>query len=185
MKHSILALLVLICPSFAPAVPQKNESAAAPQGLMKPGPQHAMLRKLVGTWDAVVKNPSGGEMTNTATMTRTSDSPFHTIDIFEGDMMGSKFVGHAIHGYCPIKKKFYSYWTDSMTPSPLTLEGDYDEKKKELTMTGTGFGMSGKLEPCRSVTQFEDDDHYTWALYGTGPDGKEAQHMTIEFTRKK
>jgi hypothetical protein len=190
MKILLPTLLILASTlavgSSAPA-PQDAQSAAAMEDMLRPGPQHAMLQKFAGNWDTVIvlKPPTGAEQRTKGTMNCAKHTDFHTIDSFEGELMGMKFLGHGINGYCPVKKKYFTLWTDSMTPSPLSLEGDYDAATKELTMTGAAFGMSGKLEPCRTVTRYQDDDHYTFTMFGPGPDGKEVQHLAIEYTRKK
>jgi hypothetical protein len=47
-----------------------------------------------------------------------------------------------------------------MTPSPLVLYGDWDATRRELTLRGECFGMSGKLEPRRTRQRhLRDDDH--------------------------
>jgi hypothetical protein len=145
------------------------------------------LQKLVGTWDAVVimTDPTGKEQKSSGKMTTAKQTEFHTVDNFDGEFMGMPFKGHGINGYCPVKKQYYTLWTDSMVPSPLVLYGNLDEKKGELTMTGEGVGMSGKMEPYKTVTKYVDGDHISWAMYGPGPDGKEMQHLRIEYTRKK
>ena len=45
--------------------------------------------------------------------------------------------------------------------------------------------MSGKLEPCKTVTRLTDDDHYTWTLFGAGPDGKARTLLRLGATRRK
>lgn len=84
----------------------------------------------------------------------------------------------------PLAKQFFTFWADSMTPSPMTLFGDYDDQKRELTMTGECLGMSGKLEKCQTVTSFQDDHHIAWVLFGFDAGGKRVQHLRIEYTRK-
>ncbi len=158
-----------------------------PQDTPKPLPQHALLTKHVGVWDAVViaHMPDGTEQRNKGKMTTRKLADFHTIDDFESEFMGAPFVGHGTNSYCPVRKKYLSTWIDSMTGAPMLLLGDYDEKTKELTMVGEAFGQSGKLEPCRAVTRFVDDEHFHWSFFGAGPDGKEMQFMRIEYTRRK
>ncbi len=178
---------ILVAALFGLAVISSIAFSFQDEALLKPGPEHELLAKRVGTWDAViiVKDPSGAEVRTKGVGTTTRHASFHTIETFEGELMGMKFEGHGMSGYCPLRKKFFTMWTDSMTPTPLMLFGDYDAKKRELTLAGECFGMSGKLEPCRTVTHYQDDDHYTYALYGKGPDGEEMQQLRIEFTRKK
>lgn len=156
------------------------------QGSILPGPEHARLQRLVGTWDAlIVTRDAGGEHRTRGTLTVAPHTSFHTLESFDGELMGLPFLGHGVNGYCPVRKKYFTFWTDSMTPAPLLLYGDWDEGKRELTLAGEGFGPSGKLEPCRTVARHVDDDHFTWAFYGAGPDGKEVQHLSIEYRRRK
>jgi hypothetical protein len=188
MKIFLSTLLLVAGAGFAYALhAQHGDTAAADvAAMMRPGPQHAMLQKMAGTWDVVVTmDPSGMKQRSTGTMTSAARGGFYTIEEFTGEMMGMKFLGHGVNGYCPVKKKYFTFWTDTMSGSPVSLEGDFDEKKKEMTMTGLSFGMSGTLEPVRTVTQYKDDDHYTWSMFGKGPDGKEGEHLRIEYTRKK
>lgn len=148
---------------------------------------HRRLQQLAGTWDAVVvmNGPGGVEQRTQGTLSTTRLAEFHTVDSFRGECMGGDFVGHGTNGYCPVRHKYFSFWTDSLSATPLTLFGDYDAEKRELVMKGECLGMSGKLETCRTVTHFGDDDHRTWTLFGTGPDGKEVQHVRIEYSRAR
>ena len=166
---------------------QDSANPAAAQDPMQPGPQHALLQKHVGTWDAVVvtHDEQGKEVRDKGTMVNKKLSDFHTADQYSGEFMGMPFTGNGVNTYCPLRKQFITFWTDSMSPSPLILQGDYDAKTKTMTMTGEMFGMSGKLEPCRTVTVHKDADHIEWSMYGPGPDGKEVQHLRIEYTRRK
>jgi len=188
MKILLPALLVLLpglrpdASEGAPAVP-----AATAQDAFQPLPEHARLQKLAGTWEAVVITPDmqGGEQRTRGTLTTVEHAAFHTLETFQGEFMGTAFTGHGVNGYCAVRKQYFTFWTDSMTSSPMTLYGDYDEAKRELEMKGECFGMSGQLEPCRTVTRYQDDDHYAWEMYGLGPDGKEMRHLRVEYTRKK
>ncbi len=160
--------------------PQAFEAAGA-------GEQHLMLQKLAGTWDAIVvmQDPKGVEVRTKGLLTTSKHADFHTIDSFQGDVMGMPMSGHGINGYCTVRKQFFTFWTDSMSASPMTLFGDYDAIRRELTLTGECLGMSGKLETCRTVTHYADDDHRSWSMYGPGPDGREMRHLRIDYTRRK
>ena len=154
---------------------------------LQAGPQHAHLQALAGRWDAVIhfSDPTGAEQVSHGTLTTTAHTAFHTFDSFEGEFMGMSMVGHGINGYCPLRKQFFTYWTDSMAPSPMVLYGDYDAAKRELAMSGECLGMSGKLEKCRTLAHYPDANHMNWSLFGPGPDGKELQLLQVEYTRKK
>ncbi|MCA8974526.1 MAG: DUF1579 domain-containing protein [Planctomycetes bacterium] len=181
MRFMLLLVLPLLPLTFGPGAQDPQD------GMPKPGPEHARLIAHVGTWDAVVisEGPDGTPQRDKATMVTRDLGGFHAVDEFEGQVMGMKFTGHGINSYCPLRKRYVSSWVDSMTPSPMTLTGTYDKKANEIEMTGECLGMSGKLEPCRSVTLFGDADHFAWEMYGAGPDGKEMRHLRIEYTRRR
>ena len=177
----LFAILVAVAavPVVAAALPIRS-SAEAPTDS-----PNLRLQKLAGTWDAVVvmNGPDGVEQRTRGTLITTRLADFHTLDTFRGQVMGGEFVGHGTNGYCPVRGKYFSFWTDALSATPMTLFGDYDAKKRELVMKGECLGMSGKLEPCRTVTRFVDEDHRTWTLFGAGPDGAEIQHVRIEYSR--
>lgn len=185
MKTMFLTLLVLaIGVGVVAAVRAEDKPAANP---FTPGSEHAVLQQLAGTWDAslVIRGPDGKDVRTPGKLVTTPLAGFHTVDSFEGEMMGQKFQGHGMNGYCTARKQYFTYWADSMTSSPLTAYGDWDATKRELSLKGECLGMSGKLEPCRIVTKLVDADHRTFAMFGPGPDGKEMQHLLIEYTRKR
>lgn len=179
-----LALPLVAWTALAAARPQSPRPATDP---FQPGAEHALLQTSVGTWDAllVTYGPDGKEIRTKGKQTTTALAPFHTVDRYEGELMGQAFHGSGLNGYCTARKQYFAYWVDSMTSSPLTAYGSYDAAKRELALTGECIGMSGQLEPCRIVTKLVDDDHRTFELYGKGPDGKEVRHLHIDYTRAR
>jgi hypothetical protein len=88
-------------------------------------------------------------------------------------------------GYDPQKKKYVSVWVDSMSFRPVFFEGEMDDAKKTLTMTGEGPGPDGQVMKFKSVTTFRDADHMDFTMHIMTPDGTSAEIMTIEYVRKK
>ena len=77
-----------------------------------PGPEHKVLAKLAGAWDAQVKfhGPAGtAESKGTMKRAMIMGGRFLKED-FTGDMMGMKFQGMGIVGFDPAKKKYVSTW---------------------------------------------------------------------------
>ena len=142
----------------------------------KPGPEHAMLKKHEGTWDTVMKM-AGMESKGTAVY-KMELGGLWLMSTFEGEIFGSKFTGKGLDSYDPAKKKFVGVWVDSMSTSPLTMEGTYDEGKKTLTMEGMGPGMDGKPTKYKGVSEMKDDDNTFFSMYMG--DGKEPA-FTIHF----
>ena len=54
---------------------------------------------------------------------------------FDGELGGMKFSGRGFDSYDPAKKKYVAVWMDSMSTSPMTMEGTHDKEKKTTTMT--------------------------------------------------
>jgi hypothetical protein len=160
---------------------------AAAQDPMVAGPQHELLQRYAGTWDAVLttQGQDGKDEQSKGVLVAKKSAGFFVVDDFEAEFMGQKFVGHGVHGYCPVRGAYFTHWTDSMSPSPLRAEGQYDEKSKTLTLVGECVGMSGKLEPCRIVTKHADADHQSFELWMQGPDDKESRVLRIDYTRRK
>ena len=100
----------------------------------------------------------------------------------QSDLFGQKFYGKGLDSYDAAKKKYVGVWVDSMTTSPLFMEGTYDKGKKTLTLEGDGPGMDGKSTKYKSVSQMPDDDTINFSMFMG--DGKDPA-FTIVYKRKK
>ncbi len=160
-----------------------NDVAALGQAPPAPGPEHEVLKKLEGTWNAKVKMGTN-ESPATATYKMICGGMWLMSD-FQGQFADQKFSGQGLDSYDPEKKKYVSVWVDSMSTRPMLLEGTHDKEKKTTTMTGEAPGPDGKLAKHKMVTHMPDDDHMTFTMYIIGDDGQENKIMTIEYTRKK
>jgi hypothetical protein len=160
----------------------------APAGLAQPplpqpGPEHARLKQLEGTWDATVKTGQGeskGVMTYKLEL-----GGLWLVSNFKADFGGQPFQGKGLDGYDPIKKKYVSVWADSMSPSLLVLEGHFDKEGKVFTQVGEGPGMDGKMTKLKTVTKMENPDTMVFTLSSQDPNGKEQTMLTITYKRKK
>ena len=120
---------------------------AAAQDFPKPGPEHEMLKKWVGTWDTTMKM-AGMESKGTATY-KMELGGLWLASNFEGEIGGAKFQGKGLDSYDAGKKKFVGIWVDNMITSPLIMEGTFDKEKKTLTMTGDGPGRAASQSSSR------------------------------------
>lgn len=159
-------------------------SLANAQEAPKPGPEHAELKALEGTWDCVMKAADGTDAKGSCVY-KMECGGFWLTSNFTMDFGGMPFQGKGMDGYDPVKKKYVALWVDSMSPMPMIFEGGYDAKKEKLTMTADGPGPDGKPAKWRSVTVHKDKDHQTFDMFVTAVGGQEQKMMTIEYTRKK
>lgn len=146
----------------------------------KPGAEHAVLRKMEGNWDLVMK--FGGTETKGTVVYKMELGGLWLTGALESELFGAKFTGKSLDTYDAAKKKYVGVWVDSMGTQPMILEGTYDKDKKTLTMTGDGPGMDGKPTKYKSVSVFTDDNTIDFSMY-TG-DGKDPA-FTIVYKRKK
>lgn len=160
--------------------------AAQEPEMPTPGPQHEKLAAMAGVWDAKIETlgPTGWMTTKGVSNKKVMTGGFWLVDDFTGEVMGSKYVGHGLNGYDPMKGKYVATWTDSMSPSLTVMEGSYDDSGKVLTMTGKSVGMDGTLVDYRYVTTTKSDTVHVFEMFMPGPDGNEMKIMKISYTRR-
>jgi hypothetical protein len=155
-----------------------------------PGPQHEMLKKMAGEWNAKVTSqmdpsqPAEVEQ-STSTLTMLMDGRYCQ-EVTSGKMMGQPFSGMGMTGYDNVLGKFVSTWIDNAGTGIMTSEGTLDKSGKVITWIGSmSDPMTGKVSHPRMVTTFGDDDHHTFEMFSTPPGGKkEMKMLTIEYSRK-
>ena len=146
----------------------------------KPGPEHDVLKKMEGKWDLTMK--AGGADNKGSVSWKMELGGMWLTGNLESEMFGTKFTGKSLDTYDTAKKKYISVWVDSMSTSPMLMEGTYDKEKKTMTMAGDGPGMDGKPTKHKTVSEMKDDDTVHFSMYMG--DGKEPA-FTIVYKRKK
>ncbi|MDX1947540.1 MAG: DUF1579 domain-containing protein [Pirellulaceae bacterium] len=159
--------------------------AQAPPEFPKPGPEHAMLKQLEGTWDCVMTMHGSPAPLNAVATYKMELGGLWLASDFKCDSPAFKFQGRGLDSYDQASKKYVSVWVDSMVTSPMMLTGTYDEATKKLTMTGEAPGPSGKPEKVKTVSLMKDADHMTFQFFMIGEGGTETQAFSIEYTRRK
>ena len=179
---AILPLLLVFAISISAAAPAR---AQAPPELPKPGPEHDLLKKLEGTWDASMTMPGSPAPVHGVMVYKMECGGLWLTSDYKSEFPQFDFHGKGLDGYDSGKKKYSGVWVDSMITIPMTLEGNYDATSRKLTMLGEAPGPSGKLEKVKTVSQFKDADHHRFEFYMLGPDAEEKLSFSIEYTRRK
>ena len=196
-KWIVLVAVAVFVAASAYAADAPKGGAADQQAMMEkmtkaatPGPQHEMLKKMAGDWNAKVTSqmdPSQPAQVenSTSTLSMLMDGRYCQ-EVVSGQMMGQPFSGMGITGYDNVLGKFVSTWIDNMGTGIMTSVGTADASGKVITWVGTmSDPATGKLAKERMVTTIKDDDHHTFEMYGTPPGGKkEMKMLTIEYSRK-
>jgi hypothetical protein len=150
------------------------------QELPKPGPEHKVLKAMVGTWESTMK--VGGRETKGTMTYKMELGGMWLAGSLKSELFGAAFLGKSLDSYNPIKKKYVSLWVDSMSTAPVIMEGTYDKEKKTMSMSGEGPGMDGKAIKYRSVTKMPDADTMEMTMYMG--DVKEPA-FSVTYKRKK
>ncbi len=164
---------------------ETKKAAPAMPPLLKPGPEHELLKSDVGVWDATVEMLGPGGSVSKGVETNSMLGGLWLVTDFKSEMMNQPFEGHGVEGYDPIKKKYVGTWVDSMSSSLSISESTYDATKKTMTGWIEGPDMSGKTAKMKAVTEQKDPDTRVFTMYMPGPDGKEVPGMRITYKRRK
>jgi hypothetical protein len=154
-------------------------------------PEHERLAKVVGTWDATIKGWMQGpssEPTVSQGVERVKLMPggFWVLSEFEGKFGDMEFHGSGATGYDPHKKKYVGTWVNSFSPSIMTMEGEYDESTKTMTMYSKGTDPSGKPYDAKTTTVHPDHDTrvYTMSIKSDEAKGEYVKMMEITYKRQ-
>ncbi|HET6164231.1 MAG TPA: DUF1579 domain-containing protein [Planctomycetota bacterium] len=152
-------------------------------------PEHKLLEKYAGTWDAevTVPDPTGGAATKTPakSVARVACGGLWLVSDFEGSMMGGPFVGHEVFGFDPIAKRYVLTWVDSTSATPFSGEFTFDAKTRTLDGTMKGKLPTGADMVWHQTDVWKSDDERAWTMLMKGPDGKESPAVQITYKRKK
>src|SRR4029079_17734002 len=84
--------------------------AARAQEPPKPGPEHEVLKKMVGDWDLTMK--FGGMDSKGKVTYKMGLGGQWLVSDLESELLGSKFYGHGMDTYDAASKKYVSVWID-------------------------------------------------------------------------
>ena len=168
----LTALLVFISAAWLPAQPPQP----------KAGPEHEYFKQFEGVWDATIHEPGG---TSKGTMMwKVGLGGLWLLEHFKTEMGGATFEGHGGTTWDPAKKKYVGVWIDSMSTSPMLIEGTYNKEKKMMTSIGTSAGPDGKPMKMTMRSTMSDNDNITFTMSAPGADGKEAEMLKITYKRR-
>ncbi len=180
----------------APAMDPKK--AAEMQKMMEawqkfatPGPEHAKLKSLAGSYDIDVTfwmDPKGPPETSKAKAElKMIMGDRYLQQEVTGEMMGQPFNGMAITGYDNAKKKYVSTWIDSVGTGIFRSEGTADKSGNTINFQSEQTDpMTGKITKGRDIWKWDEAGNFTSEMWGKGPKGgKEYKQMEIKYSKKK
>jgi len=191
-----LALLILLaaaapalaedCPEVEPA--KMMEAQQKMMALMGPGPEHEVLAKFEGEWNAAMKMwPMAGAEPMTATLSSTNESVLggrFMKMVGKGMLMGMPLENVSYYGYDRRHEVYTLVGMDTMGTYYITAEGSYDAASKTLTLSGSDEDpVAGITQVYDMVFTFVDDNSFTMGLIFHCPTyGADGPHKLMELT---
>jgi|GEM_PF-2570167 len=157
-----------------------GEDRAGARSLGEPGPEHALLARLVGDW-AVEMDFEGREpVRGTATNAWTLDGRFLETGLHIPDYHGRELRGRGISGYDRVRGAFVNVWMNSLS-TQITVRTGMAEGDA-IVYEGTSYRRDG-THTSRVVMRVEGEDRYTETVFDRGEDGSWARRGRVTFTR--
>jgi len=148
-------------------------------------PEHQVLAKDVGTWDAEIEIRFPG-----APVQRTTGVSENRIAcggrwlIAEFRTASGDFEGHGVFGYDPQKQRYVGTWVDTMRAFLAPMEGTWDAAARTMTFTAEAVFPHGPMR-WRETTESVDDDTRIFRTFMPGPDGAEIETLTTTYRRRR
>ena len=182
------ALTTCVALAFTSQDPQEAGAPSAEAlARMSPGPMHAKLEPLIGTWHMSGKwrmTPDAPWETFEATVLREwiLEKRFVREDV-ESQFMGQPFKGMGLIGYDNTREQFTMVWVENMSTGTWLTTGQL--KGNTLTFEGTNSdAMTGEKNRWgKSVLDLSRDEQ-TYKGYCKDAQGKEFVSMEMVAKRK-
>ena len=172
--------------SSTPAQSKEDaEMMAKWQAAMTPGPEHAKLNPLAGSFTSNVKMwmaPAAPPSESTGTTENRWILGNRFLEqIHHGDMMGQPFEGRGITGYDNVQKKYIGTWIDSMGTGMMTSTGTASADGKTFTFNAQMWDpTTGKIAKAREVLTIDSNDKHRFEMWTTDPKTKK-EFKTLEI----
>jgi Protein of unknown function (DUF1579) len=183
-------------PQDARAKSREDESAAKPGmdtaamhaqmvEMNKPGPEHAEMKKMVGTWQVAVKtwdDPAQSPDNSTGTSIIEMANDRQLLEHFTGTFaeMG-KYEGWGVLAFNNATKEYEHVWRDNMNTGLMWSTGK-KAADGTLTMTGKSTCAMGPMT-CRTVSKMNGDNAYHFEMYCTIQGMPEMKMMEMDYTK--
>lgn len=195
--HASLLATALLC-AAAPLAAQEVPGEHAPDSAtvarmmeaMRPGPEHARLAAMAGTWDARVKFwPQPGAQPVEARATAVSRMVLGgRFLVTDGKSEDPAFPVElmVIRGFDRRSGKYTTVGYDTYGTYYVEAEGSWDEATRSMTESGESRDPStGRTERYDFVTRVVSPDQYVHLTVFQMPDGSRFTAVETTYTRRK
>ncbi|HYE03377.1 MAG TPA: DUF1579 family protein [Phycisphaerales bacterium] len=172
-------------PQPTPPPAEAQDMDHAPE---EPGPLHARLAKLAGTytWSSTFSMPGMDKMppeSGTATLRAVLGGRFlHAEET--GTMMGQEFTSFKMYGYNSGAKKYEGVWTYTGSNAMMHLKGSTNDDGKSIRFDASvDEGAGGEGEAFQITLREIDADHFTVTLTARDQGGIDMASLETTYTR--
>jgi hypothetical protein len=150
-----------------------------------PGPEHEILKRDLGVWDATIEMMAPGmpPTTMTGVETNTLMAGRWLITEWESDMTGQPFEGRGIAGWDPARKAYVGVWADSMNTELSFSESTFDPETNILAGWMEMPDQMGGKRKAKTTEEWPDEDSRIVKIYL--PDGSDEPFMTFTYRKRK
>ncbi len=194
MRHTLtIAFLLTTCIGIqaADSAPDPAKMQAAMELMSKTGAEHVGLNKAVGQWDVqstMWMAPGAPPMVSKATATFSTHLGGKWIrQDYQGEMMGTPYLGQGMNGYDTVEKRYVSTWCDSFSTMITLMTGESSDGGKTITYHSEmkHCPMTGGPIKHRYVWVYESADRMLFTMFETPAGGSEHKGMELLYTRAK
>lgn len=204
VRSGLGAVGLLLCGLMGTQAPAAEPAAKvdlkALSGRSAPGTEHKALVPLVGKFKVekkiFVAMGTADKPATSSGMTTTREwvgEGRFLRDVTNGKIGSAAYWREGLLGYNPANRRYEWNTADNVTPIMMqyrSKNGSADKRPIELAGAFTDLGVTGeenvgKPVMMRTVITVADNDHHTFEIYFTTPDGTELLADKMEFTRAK
>jgi Protein of unknown function (DUF1579) len=157
--------------------------------LTQPGPEHAHLKDLVGTWNVegemwMAPGEDPAKSTSTATFELMLGGRYLVQKVKGDPMMAGMppFEGFGVSGYDRVAKHWFATWFDNMGTGVMLTTGQMSEDCKTLTLEGSGdFGMGEQAY--REVQTMVSPTEFTFEMFVSQGGQPEMRVLRLRYTK--
>jgi hypothetical protein len=188
-RPSVAFLLAtgLLLTAAAQAAPPTDAESQAWAKAGTPGPQHARLAELAGTWHyslTIWGHPGDEPVRAGGTSRKTMILGGRFLqDETTGESFGMPFHGLGLIGHDNVEDRLVSTWTDNMGTGLLMVTGAFADDGSMILRGSVLDPVTREHDAIRMVTRFLDRDHHVFESYVTPPGGSEHLQMRCEYAR--
>lgn len=174
----------------APAKPDAPASDPMMEAMIaqgRPGPEHAWMAFMVGSWDVSAKmwmGPGEPETSSARMESYWIMGRRFVRSEYTGELAGRPYRGEATFGFSNPASRYESSWVDSIGSAISQSSGTRDGDVVTLKGIEVNPMMGGEI-PFRHVYTKKSDDEWVMESYWTMPGMGEMKGMELVYTRAR